>query len=59
MSILIDFVVDDIVIIPVQDILGLDENGRINLPGVVDNSNWSWRLKDFKDFKKRISIMNE
>ena len=50
---------NDIVIIPVQDILGLDENGRINLPGVVDNSNWSWRLKDFKDFKKRISIMNE
>lgn len=48
----------DYVIIPVQDILGLDENGRINLPGIVDIANWSWKLKNFDEFKHKISIMN-
>lgn len=46
---------NDFVIIPVQDILGLDSDGRINLPGIVDNSNWSWRLKDFDEFKTKIA----
>lgn len=31
------------VIIPIQDILGLDSSGRMNIPGVADN-NWGWRL---------------
>ena len=31
------------VIIPMQDILGLDSTGRMNIPGVADN-NWGWRL---------------
>jgi len=30
-------------IIPMQDILGLDSSGRMNIPGVADN-NWGWRL---------------
>jgi len=30
-------------IIPMQDILGLDSSGRMNLPGVADG-NWGWRL---------------
>jgi len=30
-------------IIPMQDILGLDSTGRMNIPGVADN-NWGWRL---------------
>lgn len=49
---------NDIVIIPVQDILGLDENNRINLPGVINNKNWSWKMKNFDDFRKCISIFN-
>jgi len=32
-----------IVILPVQDILGLDENSRMNTPSSTEN-NWSWRL---------------
>ncbi len=31
-------------ILPIQDVLGLDENARMNMPGSVDN-NWLWRLQ--------------
>ena len=30
-------------IIPMQDLLGLDESGRMNVPSTVGTSNWSWR----------------
>jgi 4-alpha-glucanotransferase len=43
-----------IVVITVQDVLGLDESARINLPGTTSDKNWSWKLKDFKDFKEQI-----
>ena len=43
-----------IVIITVQDILGLDDSSRINVPGIETDKNWSWKLKDFEDFKERI-----
>ncbi|MDR4509393.1 MAG: 4-alpha-glucanotransferase [Candidatus Brocadiaceae bacterium] len=33
----------DTVIIPMQDILGLDEEARMNLPATTAN-NWSWRV---------------
>jgi 4-alpha-glucanotransferase len=33
------------VVIPVQDILGLDDSARMNLPGKVLPSNWVWRMK--------------
>lgn len=45
-------------IVPVQDILGLDENSRINLPGVEKVDNWSWELIDFEDLRKEIHVMN-
>lgn len=35
--------VADMVIIPMQDILGLDEKSRMNLPGTTEK-NWQWRL---------------
>ena len=31
------------VILPMQDVLGLDETCRMNIPGTIDN-NWQWRL---------------
>lgn len=34
----------DYAIIPMQDILGLGEEGRMNVPGVAEN-NWGWRYK--------------
>ena len=41
-------------IIMLQDILGLDETARINVPGTESDNNWSWKLIDFEDFKERI-----
>ena len=41
-------------IITVQDILGLDDSARINIPGVEIEENWSWKLRDFNDFRERI-----
>lgn len=35
----------DTVIIPVQDLLGLDGQSRMNLPSTVSPDNWSFRLK--------------
>ncbi len=43
-----------IAIITVQDILGLDDSARINIPGIETPENWSWKLVDFNDFKERI-----
>ena len=31
------------VIIQMQDIMGLDNSARMNLPASVGSSNWSWR----------------
>ena len=36
----------DICIVPIQDILGLDSDARMNTPGTVSEENWSWRLTD-------------
>ncbi|HBS10618.1 MAG TPA: 4-alpha-glucanotransferase [Firmicutes bacterium] len=50
-----------LVIIPIQDFLGLDNKARINTPGSVKN-NWTFRLSDYKDFKKvlkEIKKLNE
>jgi 4-alpha-glucanotransferase len=35
--------VADMVIIPMQDLLGLEEDSRTNLPA-SSNGNWEWRL---------------
>ena len=37
-----------LVIIPLQDLLGLDDSARFNTPGTVNN-NWKWRLNSFDD----------
>ena len=43
-----------IVIVSVQDILGLDDKARMNFPGTQSDKNWSWKLKDFIEFKEKI-----
>ena len=43
-----------IVIVMAQDILGLDDNYRTNLPGTNSKNNWSWKLVNFDDFRERI-----
>ncbi|MBR1540060.1 MAG: 4-alpha-glucanotransferase [Clostridia bacterium] len=41
-------------IVSVQDIIGLDDSSRINLPGMKSKENWSWKLNDFNSFRERI-----
>lgn len=43
-----------IFMVTVQDILELDDDSRINIPGVTNSKNWTWKLKDFSDFRKNI-----
>ena len=47
-----------IAVITVADVLGLDDSARINMPGVDITENWSWKLKDFEDFKREIKYFN-
>ena len=47
-----------IVIIPVQDLLGLDEQARMNKPS-TSQGNWDWRLLPGQITKKEIDLLNE
>ena len=38
--------VSDICIVPMQDILDLGAEARMNFPGTLSDANWTWRLKD-------------
>lgn len=42
------------VVLTVQDIIGLDDSARINIPGTMSNENWTWKLTDFETLKERI-----
>lgn len=46
----------DIVIVLVQDILGLDAKARINTPGTVGSPNWEWKLENFFAFMKNWKL---
>ena len=37
--------VADIVVTPVQDVLGLAADARMNTPGTVGDENWAWRVR--------------
>ena len=48
------------VIIPLQDILCLDNEARINYPGTVGGNNWLWRYKKgdiTKEMEEKLSIL--
>ena len=48
-----------IAIIPMQDILGLDNHAQLNFAGTVGSPNWEWKLKSLKDFELRISSIHK
>jgi 4-alpha-glucanotransferase len=41
-------------IFPMQDLLSLDDEARMNVPGTIGSPNWEWKLKDFTAFEKLI-----
>mgnify|MGYP001185810822 FL=1 len=38
----------NMIVIPIQDLLGEGTCARFNEPGVISSKNWSWRMKDEK-----------
>ena len=44
----------NVVVIQVQDILGLSNIARINMPGISSEHNWSWKLTSFDQLRKNI-----
>ncbi len=44
----------DYAIIPIQDFINLNDQGRINTPSTLGTPNWEWKLKDFTSFEKQI-----
>ena len=44
----------DLVIIPIQDFIRLDDSARINTPGTVGAPNWEWKLSSFNGIKKNL-----
>lgn len=46
-----------IAIIPLMDILALDDSARLNTPGTVGSPNWEWRLTDWGPFQKQKSVI--
>ncbi len=38
--------VSDTCIVPMQDLLDLGAEARMNFPGTLSDSNWTWRIKD-------------
>ena len=51
------------VIIPFQDLVGLDNSARFNIPGTLSKNNWSWRMnKEYineRVIDKLFKISNE
>lgn len=49
----------NIAVVPVMDLLGLDDSARLNSPGTVGSPNWEWRLTDWKKLRSRIPFVKE
>ena len=49
----------ELAIVPMWDILGLDNNSRMNVPGTIGGSNWRWKMIDFDSFKKEKSFLKK
>ena len=45
-------------IVPVQDVIGLDDTGRLNTPGTVGSPNWEWKLDNFKILNIKKDFIN-
>lgn len=46
-------------IIPMQDIIDLGDEGRINTPGTLGSPNWEWRMKDLKPLEDRVEALKK
>ncbi len=54
--------VSDLCVVQMQDYLNLGGEARMNFPGTVSDSNWTWRMKDgiiTQELTQRIRAMTE
>lgn len=49
----------DVCILPIQDILGLKGEGRMNVPSTIGSPNWEWKLKNFKVLEQELEKIDE
>jgi 4-alpha-glucanotransferase len=49
----------DMAILPLQDVIDLGDEGRINTPGTLGSPNWEWKLTNFRKFNKEIKFLKE
>lgn len=49
----------ELAIVPVADILGLDDSARLNTPGTVGTPNWEWCLTAFAPLQRRKTWVRE
>jgi 4-alpha-glucanotransferase len=47
------------VILPMQDVLSMDDQARMNVPGTIGSPNWEWKLKDFLEFEKLMATFQQ
>lgn len=47
----------EMAILPMQDVINLGDEGRVNTPGTLGSPNWEWKLTSFHKFKKEISYL--
>ncbi len=47
----------DLVILPVQDVMNLDDSARINTPGTIGSPNWEWKLENYSLFNKKMKAI--
>lgn len=46
-------------IVPLMDVLGLDDRARLNTPGTVGSPNWEWQLADWRLLLRRKSFLKK
>lgn len=46
-------------IVPLSDLLGLDDSARLNLPGTVGSPNWEWRLENWRGLRRKMDFIRE
>ncbi len=46
-------------ILPLQDFLGIGDEGRINIPGTLGEHNWTYKLIDIQEFIKKADYIKE
>ncbi len=47
----------DTAILPMQDLLNLDDRARMNTPGTIGSPNWEWKMADFEAFEAKLPCL--